>query len=816
MQTLDYVVLVGYFATMIIIGVLCSMRIKKQDDFFMGGRGFGKLLQTFAAFGAGTGAQDPINVGRTTWTSGLSGIWSALTWLFITPFYWIFAVWYRRMRHTTLGDWFVERFESKPLGVAYTVFAFSFYIFYLSTMFSAISKVANPLLGSAAVNTMMGWLQPFKGFIDVEDPGNLKWIMVPIIALVVILYGVLGGLAAAYWTDLIQGLCIILLSVILIPYGLNGLVQKYGDTSTQSTMDGFEIMHERVTPQFFQLFGGPQAGEFPLHYIIAFTLLSLMGIVVQPHFIATGGGTAKSENAARIGLVTGNFLKRLCTIGWALTGLIVLALLADSVEIAKDPDEAWGVASREILGTLNLGLVGLMLACLLAALMSSADCYMLVTSALVVRNVYAAYINPEASEKTYIMAGRLASLLVIVGAAAVSLIFYDVFAQYKLALEVATVFAAPFWIGMFWRRATAWAAWLTIAFSLLAFIVVPMVLPYAMPALKTDQQFAIASDVVTTTINRRAEPTDTAKRESWRTALQQVVNDTAETPDSRLYGVLKKIGSPTPVLASGQKEHAEWMAKYNGLLGQLDANSSAKVEARVKAQVKADKLDAAAAAELAKKLQEEADAKLTEVRNQLKEIGLPPAVTDGAEVVETIKTGGQAIFWTGGLTGAKEMEVINTKEEGNEKVVTERLKGGDLTGQGSFNLDYVIYQMVGMNLRQTDKAMLETLRLPPRLITPFLVMILLSLVTPRGSQAALDRYYVKMKTPVNPDPEQDLRDLEESFNNPSRFDDKKLIPGSSLEFQKPSGADIGGFVISVAVCFVFLGLAWWVANIGMK
>ena len=48
---------------------------------------------------------------------------------------------------------------------------------------------------------------------------------------------------------------------------------------------------------------------------------------------------------------------------------------------------------------MNLGLVGLMLACLLAAMMSSADTYMIVTSALVVRNVYAAYINPEADEK---------------------------------------------------------------------------------------------------------------------------------------------------------------------------------------------------------------------------------------------------------------------------------------------------------------------------------------------------------------------------------------------------------------------------------
>ncbi len=128
MQTLDFIVLVVYFAMMIGIGVVCSRWVKVQEDYFLGGRGFGKLLQTFAAFGAGTGANDPIQVGRTTWTSGMSGIWSVLMWLFATPFYWIFAVWYRRMRHLTLGDWFVERYQSRGIGAAYTLFGIAFYI----------------------------------------------------------------------------------------------------------------------------------------------------------------------------------------------------------------------------------------------------------------------------------------------------------------------------------------------------------------------------------------------------------------------------------------------------------------------------------------------------------------------------------------------------------------------------------------------------------------------------------------------------------------------------------------------------------------
>ena len=138
MSTLDYVVLVAYFAVMTLIGVLSMLKVKKQEDFFLGSRVFGKLFQSFAAFGAGTGSYDPVTVGRTTVTSGLSGIWSVLLWLFATPFYWFAGVWYRRMRHLTLGDWFVERYQSRGLGLAYAVFGISLLMAYLCLGFSAM------------------------------------------------------------------------------------------------------------------------------------------------------------------------------------------------------------------------------------------------------------------------------------------------------------------------------------------------------------------------------------------------------------------------------------------------------------------------------------------------------------------------------------------------------------------------------------------------------------------------------------------------------------------------------------------------------
>jgi len=602
-------------------------------------------------------------------------------------------------------------------------------VFYLSTMFSAISKVAEPLLGEATID----WL---VGLIGSENPDDLKFVLVPTIAAIVVAYGVVGGLAAAYWTDLVQGLCIILLSVILIPYGLSGLVERYGDqyaaaTEQQAdeltTWDGFSILHRQLSEESFQLFGGPQAGEFPLHFIISLSLLGLMGIVVQPHFIATGGGSAKSEHAARVGLVAGNFLKRFCTIGWALTALIVLALFADNLLINEDPDRAWGVASREILGNVTiggvyLGLAGLMLACLLAALMSSADCYMLVTSALLVRNVYAPYIDPDATEKRYIAVGRIAGLLIILGATIVSLTVFDVFAQYKLALEIAILFAAPFWLGMFWRRATTAAAWLTIGFSLAFFFLLPYLLPALMPSLRGIQDLTIVTDTVTTSYTRPASPADVAQRQ----AAISLWDATAEQPGER-----------------------------------------------------------------------------------------PEPLEVGQRFTDKFTRGGDSIFWGGGVTAVGETDLIEVSQDrqGDRTVVTRR-PVGEFEGHGPLNLDHYLYHLLGMDLRKADQAWLTTLRIPPRLVMPLVVMFLLSLVTRSGQKESLDRYYVKMKTPVELIPADDLKELELSYQNPARYNHKKLFPNSNWEMQKPTREDVVGFIVSVGICFVFLALIAWIARIG--
>ncbi len=686
MDFIDYLVLFVYFGGMAGIGFWVMRTVKKQEDYFMGGRQFGKLFQTFAAFGAGTGSSDPVNTARGTFANGMSGMWGVMYWLFVTPIYWISAVWYRRMRCLTLGDWFVERYESKRIGVAYAIFGCIYYMVYGAMLFTAIGKVAVPLMGAELLGM------------------KTEYVLVPLVAVIVVLYGVLGGVAAAYWTDLIQGMCIILLSVLLIPFGLSAVVKKFGGPNDSWT-DGFRVMHEQLPENVFTIIGGSASSEFPLFAIVVIVIMNMVGIVLTPHFIVTGGGTAKSEHDARVGLVTGNFIKRFCTIGWVVTALIVLTLFSSRPDLIADPDRAWGVATKELLGPVGIGLVGLMLACLLAALMSSVDTYMLVCSALVVRNIYIPFINPNATDEQGLKLGRITGGVVVLGAVIISVTMLDMFKQLELTWIVPMTFAALFWVGMYWRRATTTAGWITVAFCILSFFVLPRLIPAVAPGMRTAAKYTTVNQIVETTSVRKAAPSD---------------------------------------VAAGR------------------------------------------------------------------------AAAVGEEITDVKKTGGTSIFWGGGVKPvegqeASFKEISRTEKDGQTVVV--KTYDGPMQGSGSLRVDMLIFANL-FDLTQVRNATLKTLDLPFKIVAPFLVMIVASLLTKPNSKEGLDRLYVKMKTPVDPDPEGDKKAMNESYAKPDRFDDNKLFKGSQLEFQRPTKMDFWGFIACFGICFVIIGLVIWVSKIG--
>ena len=496
LSIVDLVVIAVYFAVILVIGWRAMKHVRNQEDYFLGGRRFGKVVQIFAAFGQATSADSAVGTTTTTYTNGASGIWSALLFLWGTPIYWLTSPWYRRLRVLTLGDFFEERFGSKRMAAFYAIISSLFLMSFISIGMKAVtytvqgitqkqvaeftpeeqSEYARALeldrLRQAKANGSLPEEQqsrleqlenqkPRKEFSHVNQV-TLIWV----ICAVVFLYAVTGGLEAALYTDLLQGIFIIVLSLILIPFGLARVNHVFGGSGLS---DALATIHHQLPDWYFDIFGSASTLDFTWYYIVSISILIAVNVAVQANQL-NAIGAAKDEITARIGFTTGSFLKRFCTVLWGVTGLIAVVLYTGEI---NNPDYVWGHATRDLLGGAGLGLVGLMVACLLAALMSSADMMMITASAVLTRNV-CRYIWPDLDERRYVLLGRVLGGVVLVGAALLACWFETILQLLKFIWEFNAILAAAFWCGMKWKRATRVGAWSSMIVTMLCFAALPM------------------------------------------------------------------------------------------------------------------------------------------------------------------------------------------------------------------------------------------------------------------------------------------------------------------------------------------------------
>jgi len=429
-ELLDLFVVVAYLVGICIIGISVARWVKNTTDFFIGNWRFGKFFLMMHSFGTGTSSEMPVAVTSKSFSDGFSGIWTQWLYLFITPFYWLFAPWYRRLRCVTIGDVYEMRF-SRATSVFYTVFSLVFFIVYVSLGLKATSETVSAISG---------------GKISAEA-------IVIFMAVLMAAYGTAGGLRAVIITDFIQGLLIIVLSFLLIPFGLRAV-------------GGFEALHDKVDAGFFELISSTGFTPF---YVLMVTMAAMSGIVAQPHHMEVIG-SGKTEYEGRFGYCYGNFVKRLCTVGWAFVGVLGVALFADSVD---NPDRLFGYAVKQLLPT---GCVGLMIVAMMATVMSSSDSFMVDASAIFTRNLYR-HIKPDRDEKHYLLVGRIVGLIVVAGGVAAAFIFPSIFENLKLIWDLPAFWGASFWLGMLWRRATTKGVWVSVTGTMAVYIFLKILMP---------------------------------------------------------------------------------------------------------------------------------------------------------------------------------------------------------------------------------------------------------------------------------------------------------------------------------------------------
>ncbi len=468
--------------------------MRTEGDYFLGGRRFGKFFAILHQFGTGTHADQPVAVAGKAHEIGLAGIWYQWLWLFCTPFYWLIAPVFRRLRYVTTGDFFERRYGAY-LGQVYAIVGLAIFMLNIGIMLNGTGRIVDAVTGGAIPQL---------------------WAIV-IITVFFVVYAIVGGMVAAVITDAVQGVFIIILSFVLLPY----VISKAG---------GFHQLHEMLTPDKFSLVA-PK--DVTLFFIVMTVVNGLVNIVTQPH-TNENCGVAKNERDAAVGFVFGPAIKRVCTIAWAFTGVAAIALYPDLAH----HEEAFGVAARDLL---PVGLVGLMVASIMAANMSSCDSFLVDASALFTRNLYApypklAYLLPggplipllifgtaasavggkagqavvlgvlvlvalvaqvwmalaltrwardpasaPSVDDQHVTVGRLVSAITVAGGIGFALVIPSVAQGLKYFWIASALMGPGWWLGVIWRRANRWGAWASFLSALAAWLISWLVLKWDTP-----------------------------------------------------------------------------------------------------------------------------------------------------------------------------------------------------------------------------------------------------------------------------------------------------------------------------------------------
>jgi len=416
---IDWVVVAAYLIGVTLLGTSAARRVKTSSNFFISDRQSGKLLMTFFSFGTGTNTDQAIGVASKTYTVGASGIWYQWLWLFSTPFYWLLAPLFRRMRAVTTSDYLLIRY-GRSVAVLFAIVG----MFQLSVNIGVVLKATAALIAPVSGEA----ISPEMAIIGMT--------------ILFVIYGVAGGLNAAILTDAVQGVLTIVLSFLILPFALDAV-------------GGLEGLRARASVDNPELFSIVAPSDITVLYVVVLALNALIGWVATPYSMQMVGA-GRTEDDARVGLVAGMFLKRIVTIAWVLTAMCAVGIYAGTT---VDPDHVYGLMARDLLPEIAPGLIGLFIASVLAAVMSSCDCLMVSAAALFTENIYRPLIRPGRNERHYVLVGRLTSIAVVLAGLSIAFALPGVVRGLELFWMVGAMMGLAIWMSFVWRRATAAAAW---------------------------------------------------------------------------------------------------------------------------------------------------------------------------------------------------------------------------------------------------------------------------------------------------------------------------------------------------------------------
>jgi solute:Na+ symporter, SSS family len=418
----DLAVIAAYFLVVFGIGFYFSRKERTSTEYFLAGRNIGWFAIGASLFVSNISTEHFIGLAGSGATSGLAvGHFEWLACLILLILGWVFVPFYLRSNVFTMPE-FLERRFNRGSAV---------YLASISIIAYILTKISVHLWAAAIVlERVAGW-SPLTAAV--------------VLVIVTGIYTIAGGLSAVIYTEVVQTLVLLTGAIALTFIGL-------------SHAGGFSALRAAVPASYFHMIKPMSDPEFPWTGI--FFGAPLLGIWYwcTDQVIVQRVLSAKDEGNAKAGTIFAGFLKILPVFLLVLPGIIAVALYKPMFNFGPHGEVMNGDIAFPtlIINLLPTGLVGLMIAALLAALMGGMASVFNSASTLVTLDFYKK-LQPNASEARLVNIGRIATaIMVLLGLAWVPFI-HLISGQLYIYLQSVQAYISPpiaacFILGILWPR----------------------------------------------------------------------------------------------------------------------------------------------------------------------------------------------------------------------------------------------------------------------------------------------------------------------------------------------------------------------------
>ncbi|MCC7476785.1 MAG: sodium/solute symporter [Pirellulales bacterium] len=434
----DMVVFLGYFVVVTGVALWAARKPKSHDrsaeDFFLAGRALPWWVVGASLIAANISTEQIIAMNGTAFESGIavvsySWIGAALSILIVAKF---LLPTFLRMGIYSMPEFLRRRYDAR-VSMAMGVFWLMVYVFVNLT--SVLS------LGAITLQSVWG-LSIGKGVI--------------LLAALSGLYTIYGGLSSVAWTDFIQVAVLVAGGLLITWLGLDAVGGGEGATR------GFFALIEKEPEKFHTVLASD-------HQELPWTGVFFGGLWIAAiaywgcnQYIIQRALASKNLAEAQKGLLFASFLSLVVSVLIVLPGVIAHALYENQI---AERDQAFPMLVRNLAPS---GAAGLILAALVAAIVSSLNSMTNSAATIFTMDIYRTVIRPSASQRELVSIGRIASAVAIVLAVSLAPTVAS-FGRLFAFIQEYSGFIFPgvvviFLLGLYWRKTTSNAA-LTVVLS---------------------------------------------------------------------------------------------------------------------------------------------------------------------------------------------------------------------------------------------------------------------------------------------------------------------------------------------------------------